>query len=123
PRLHTPPRRRALPNGGDPAQRSGRHTYFGDIHQHSAHSDGIGTADEPYLRARHVYGDDFCALTDHESFLGKRIGPSEWAHLAAVAERHHETGHFVTLFAYEWTGRMHPGPGHKVVYLPSADGP
>lgn len=102
----------------DPAARDGRRTLFGDIHQHSAHSDGIGCADEPYLRARHVYGDDFCALTDHESFLGKRIGPGEWAYLEGVAERHDEPGRFATLIAYEWTGRMHPGPGHKVVYLP-----
>ncbi len=102
----------------DPAERDGRRTLFGDIHQHSAHSDGVGSADEPYLRARHVYGDDFCALTDHESFLGKRVGPGEWSYLERVAERHDEAGRFATLIAYEWTGRMHPGPGHKVVYLP-----
>lgn len=102
----------------DPARRDGRRTLFGDIHQHSAHSDGIGTADEPYLRARYEYGDDFCALTDHESFIGKRIGPGEWAHLCRVAERHDEPGRFATLYAYEWTGRMYPGPGHKVVYMP-----
>jgi hypothetical protein len=106
----------------DPAARWSRRTLFGDIHQHSAHSDGLGTADEPYLRARHLYGDDFCALTDHESFLGKRIGPGEWRYLVAVADRHDEPGRFTTLIAYEWTGRMHPGPGHKVVYLPSSAG-
>ncbi|MCB9591466.1 MAG: CehA/McbA family metallohydrolase [Sandaracinaceae bacterium] len=114
-----PPR----PSGPDPAARDGRRTLFGDIHQHSAHSDGCGTADEPYLRARYVYGDDFCALTDHESFIGKRIGEGEWAQLCAVAERHDEPGAFATLLAYEWTGRMYPGPGHKVVYLPPEGGP
>lgn len=114
-----PPR----PAGPDPAARDRRRTLFGDIHQHSAHSDGVGTADEPYLRARYVYGDDFCALTDHESFIGKRVGPGEWAHLCAVAEAHDEPGAFATLLAYEWTGRMYPGPGHKVVYLPPEGGP
>lgn len=110
------------PTGPDPAAKDGRRTLFGDIHQHSAHSDGIGTADEPYLRARFVYGDDFCALTDHESFIGKRIGPGEWRYLSKVADRHDEPGVFATLIAYEWTGRMYPGPGHKVVYLPPEGG-
>lgn len=112
---------RVRPRAADPAARWKRHTLFGDIHQHSAHSDGCGTAHEPYLRARYQYGDDFCALSDHESFLGKRIGPGEWRYLEAVAETHHHPGEpgqgsFSTLFAYEWTGRAHPGPGHKVVY-------
>ncbi len=112
-----PDRVRGVP---DPATRDGRLTLFGDIHQHSAHSDGCGTADEPFVRARHVYGDDFCALSDHESFLGKRVGPGEWAYLQAVAASHDAPGEFATLYAYEWTGRAHPGPGHKVVYLPEA---
>jgi hypothetical protein len=104
------------PVAPDPAARWGRTTLFGDIHQHSAHSDGCGTAHEPYLRARFVYGDDFAALSDHESFLGKRIGPGEWRYLQEVAAAHDAPGRFSTLFAYEWTGRAHPGPGHKVVY-------
>jgi hypothetical protein len=108
------------PGGPDPAVRWGLTTLFGDIHQHSAHSDGCGTADEPYLRARHTYGDDFCALSDHESFLGKRVSPGEWSVLTAAAQRHDEPGRFATLLAYEWTGKMYPGPGHKVVYVPDA---
>ncbi len=98
----------------------GLKTFFGDIHQHSAHSDGCGSADEAFWRAREQYGDDFCALSDHESFLGKRILRGEWRYLEAVTERHNDPGKFATLFAYEWTGKMFPGPGHKVVYLPSA---
>jgi hypothetical protein len=112
PHRGVPPR----PRGPDPAARYGLRTLFGDIHQHSAHSDGCGTAHEPFLRARYVYGDDFCALSDHESFLGKRIGPGEWRYLRAVADAHDDPGTFAALHAYEWTGRMHPGPGHKVVY-------
>lgn len=118
PHRDVPPR----PRGADPAARDGRRTLFGDIHQHSAHSDGCGVADEPYLRARYVYGDDFCALTDHESFIGKRIGEGEWSYLCAVADRHDDPGSFATLIAYEWTGQRYPGPGHKVVYLPSEGG-
>jgi hypothetical protein len=97
---------------------SGPQVLFGDIQQHSAHSDGVGSADETYLRARYRYGDDFAALTDHESFLGKRIGPGEWAYLQAVTERHDDPGEFATIVAYEWTGKAYPGPGHKCIYLP-----
>ena len=95
-----------------------RITLFGDIQQHSAHSDGVGCADEAYLRARHRYGDDFVALTDHESFLGKRTGPGEWEYLQQVALHHDDPGNFVSIIAYEWTGKRYPGPGHKCVYLP-----
>jgi hypothetical protein len=102
----------------DPGRRHGLLTLFGDIQQHSAHSDGVGSADEVYLRARERYGDDFVALTDHESFLGKRTGPGEWEYLQQVAERYDEPGVFATLYAYEWTGKAFPGPGHKCVYYP-----
>ncbi len=102
----------------DPAHARGMVTLFGDIQQHSAHSDGVGSADEVYQRARYRYGDDFVALTDHEAFLGKRTGPGEWEYLQDVADRYDAPGAFVTLLAYEWTGKMFPGPGHKCVYYP-----
>lgn len=105
----TPKRERAVAEDG-------RVTLFGDIHQHSAHSDGCGAASEPFVRARDAYGDDFCALSDHESFLGKRIGPGEWSYLQSVVDAHDAPGEFAALYAFEWTGRAHPGPGHKVVY-------
>ncbi len=102
----------------DPARRHGHLTLFGDIQQHSAHSDGVGRADEAYLRARYRYADDFVALTDHESFLGKRTGPGEWEYLQRIAEHHNAPHAFATLYAYEWTGKAFPGPGHKCVYFP-----
>jgi hypothetical protein len=111
------------PTRPDPARRRALRTFFGDIQQHSAHSDGIGAAEEAYLRARDRYGDDFVALTDHEAFLGKRTGPGEWEFLKRVADRHDDPGRFTTLIAYEWTGRIHPGPGHKCVYFPTSDAP
>ena len=107
-----------VPGERDPARARGMLTLFGDIQQHSAHSDGVGGADEVYQRARYRYGDDFVALTDHESFLGKRTGPGEWEYLQRVADRYDAPGAFATLLAYEWTGKMFPGPGHKCVYYP-----
>lgn len=107
----------------DPAMARGLKSFFGDIQQHSAHSDGVGSAEEVYLRARDIYGDDFVALTDHEAFLGKRTGPGEWRYLQDVADRFNDPARFATLIAYEWTGRAYPGPGHKCVYLPKRDLP
>lgn len=96
---------------------------FGDIHQHTAHSDGTGTAREAYERARDEYRDELAAVTDHESFLGKRIGSGEWRQLMAECDLHDEPGRFVTIPGYEWTGARHPGPGHRCVYWPSSDRP
>lgn len=96
---------------------------FGDLHQHTAHSDGTGTLRESYERARDEYQDDFVSLTDHESFLGKRVGPGEWRRMMAECDLHDEPGRFVTLPGYEWTGPRHPGPGHRCVYWPSSDRP
>lgn len=99
----------------------GRRVLFGDIHQHTSSSDGTGTLAETYNRARYRYGDDIVAVSDHESFLGRRTTPGEWAQYCATADDFYEPGEFVTLYAYEWTGSMHPGPGHKVVYPPNSD--
>lgn len=114
---------RAWDRARDPANARGLRSFFGDIQQHSAHSDGVGSAEEAYLRARDIYGDDFVALTDHEAFLGKRTGPGEWEYLKDVADRFNDAGRFATLIAYEWTGRAYPGPGHKCVYFPHRDFP
>ncbi|MEY4513685.1 MAG: hypothetical protein RLZZ450_5807 [Pseudomonadota bacterium] len=118
PRAATPRSSAQAPRVANPADKRGFVTLFGDIQQHSAHSDGVGSADEVYQRARYRYGDDFVALTDHEAFLGKRTGPGEWEYLQSVADHYDAPGAFVTLLAYEWTGKMFPGPGHKCVYYP-----
>jgi len=90
---------------------------FGDVHMHTALSDGMGTVDELYHRARYGYGYDFATVTDHDDFVGNRILPSEWAYLQAVADLHDDPPHFVTLCAFEWTDARFPkGDGHKNVY-------
>ncbi|MDJ0762750.1 MAG: CehA/McbA family metallohydrolase [Myxococcota bacterium] len=102
---------------------AGQRVLFGDLHQHTAHSDGTGTIEETYARARFRYEDDIVAVADHESFLGKQTPPGEWAEMRRIADEFYRPGRFVTLTAFEWTGRAHPGPGHKVVYLPADGGP
>jgi len=104
-------------------RRRGLLLAFGDIHQHTAHSDGTGSLREAYERARDEYRDAIVSVTDHESFLGKRIGPGEWRRIMAECDLHDEPGRFVTLPGYEWTGSRHPGPGHKCVYWPRSDLP
>ncbi|MCP4195917.1 MAG: CehA/McbA family metallohydrolase [Proteobacteria bacterium] len=101
----------------------GKPVLFGDIHQHTAGSDGTGTMEETYFRARYRYRDDIVAVADHEGFLGKRTAPGEWAESCRTASEFNESGKFIVLQAFEWTGEMHPGPGHKIVYLPSDGGP
>ncbi len=102
---------------------NGQRVLFGDLHLHTAESDGTGTIEEAYHRARHRYEDDFIAVADHESFLGKQTPPGAWSTTRRIADEFNEPGWFVTLLAFEWTGSMYPGPGHKVVYLPPDGGP
>jgi len=90
---------------------------FGDIHQHSLHSDGTGSAEEAYRRARDLHGHDLVALTDHEQLGPRALGPVTWQYMRQLADAFHEPGRFVTLPAYEFTGARLPGPGHKCVYF------
>lgn len=98
--------------------------YWGDIHFHTAHSDGVGTIEEAYLRSRDRYGDDFACLTDHDAFLGRRVTGATWRAMVEAAERFHDPAEgFATLIGIEYTGPRYPGPGHKCVYLPGPDAP
>ncbi len=95
----------------------GCRVLFGDIHQHTAASDGTGTFEETFFRAKTRYEDQVVAITDHESFLGKRTFIGEWRDYCRVVDEYYEPGAFVTLKGFEWTGKMYPGPGHKAVYF------
>jgi hypothetical protein len=90
---------------------------FGDLHQHSLHSDGTGSAEEAFCRARDELGHDFAALTDHEKLGTRCLGPETWRYQCQVADAFDRPGAFVTLRAYEFTGSRLPGPGHKCVYF------
>jgi len=108
----------------DFALQNGYQIYFGDIHQHSALSDGMGTPDECYTRSRFDMRHDFAALTDHEWFTQNYILPSEWEWIKIVGQSFSEDSVFTTIPAYEWTtGRTPKGFGHKNVYFSSWDKP
>ncbi len=102
----------------------GRLPYMGDIHFHSAHSDGVGTLEEALLRARDRYGYDFACLTDHDAFLGRRVTRGVWRAMRDASEAIHAPSEgFAALIGIEYTGPRYPGPGHRCVYLPDGEAP
>ena len=87
---------------------------FGDLHGHSALSDGTGTPEDYYAYARDVAGLDFAALTDHDHW-GMRFvdeSPELWDEILAANRAAHQPGRFVVLHGYEWTSWIH---GHRHV--------
>jgi hypothetical protein len=91
--------------------------YYGDLHGHTWISDGVGDIDEYYRLRRDYYRDDFASLTDHDTFVGKSILPSEWEQIKEVTQHWHGDDRFVTLFGQEYTtGRPPAGIGHKCIY-------
>lgn len=98
--------------------------YYGDIHGHTWMSDGVGDVDEYYITKRDYYELDFAALTDHDTFVGQSILPSEWELIKIMTQRFHEEGRFVTLCAQEWTTARYPtNAGHKCIYTVGFDTP
>ncbi len=93
-----------------------RRIALGDVHMHSALSDGTGPADEVYARAR-VRGMDFAVLTDHDYIVGSRMFPSKHAEIAWVTDWFDKLDGFATLHGFEWTTPPIPrGAGHRNVY-------
>ncbi|MCX7017780.1 MAG: CehA/McbA family metallohydrolase [bacterium] len=98
--------------------------YFGDLHGHTSLSDGTGEIDEYYLMRRDEYAMDFASLTDHDTFVGSSLHPSEWEQIKEITEHFNEPGRFATLFGYEWTTLRTPkGSGHMCVYSTKRDMP
>jgi len=99
----------------------GPRVLWGDLHGHSAISDGTATP-EGYLRyARDVAGLDIAAITDHDHW-GIRFldqSPDLWQEIREQTEAFHEPGRFVTLLGYEWTSWLH---GHRHVLYFDGEG-
>ncbi len=92
----------------------GSRIYWGDLHGHSALSDGTATPEEYLTYARDVAALDVIALTDHDHwgivFLDQ--APALWREIREETERFNEPGRLVTLLGYEWTNWVH---GHRHV--------
>src|SRR5215510_212600 len=97
-----------------------QNVYFGSLHGHTSYSDGVGTPDEAFARARNIARLDFYAITEHnhaqaEEGAGDRAdgiliatrpelynGTSPQA-LIPTAERWTENGRFVAFYGQEYS--------------------
>ncbi|MHA2384495.1 MAG: DUF3604 domain-containing protein, partial [Candidatus Thorarchaeota archaeon] len=81
--------------------------YWGDVHAHSAVSDGSGSPTESYLYGRYLAHLDFMALTDHGEdftlFDRTKIGTAEFQDYLLTTENAYAPGEFVSFYGAEWT--------------------
>ncbi len=83
-----------------------RQLFWGDLHGHTAVSDGLGEGADAYFRfGRDIAALDFVALTDHGHF--------DWPANIAAVQNHHEPGRYVTILAQE----AGSGPDHMNLYF------
>jgi hypothetical protein len=93
--------------------------YWGELHGHTAITDGIGTTDEFYSFARDQAFCDFAALSEHCQWISDK----EWKEMQVGANAYNYSGKFVALVAYEWTQNPIDGGGHHNVYFFGDGGP
>ena len=97
--------------------------YWGQIHGHSAVSDGEFSARDYFEYAKNIGLLDFCALTDHDWEIlehTRNRGSNGLEALGALTREYNVDGEFVTVCAYEWMGRE----GHiNVYYLADSGNP
>ena len=99
----------------------GPRVLWGDLHGHTALTDGTGTPEDYFLYARDVAGLDVVALTDHDHWgvLMLDANPAMWDEIREQTRRFHDPGRFVTLLGFEWTSWIH---GHRHVLYFDDDG-
>jgi hypothetical protein len=104
--------------------------YWGEIHTHTALSDGNGSPEDNFAIARsHL---DFWAMADHAfdedvfKLDYRTMGPErhllneKWDEIQELCRVHEEPGEFIPLLAYEWTNFQY---GHHNVYYLAYDEP
>ena len=95
--------------------------FWGDLHGHTALSDGFGTPENYYRYAREVAGLDFAAISDHAQYMSDE----DWELVKEVGRDSYQPGEFVTLLGYEFSHNPTRPPyyGDKCVYYPGMEGP
>lgn len=93
--------------------------FWGDIHGHSAFSDGMRQPDEYMDYARYVGLLDIAVLTDHAECMYENAWPESFA----LVDGKNDSPRFTNLIGYEWTSdAWEGGYGHRCVYLPGTGG-
>jgi hypothetical protein len=95
----------------------GYNIYWGDIHGHTHHSDGLGTIDEYYEFAKQVSFLDFSSITDHDD-IGPRLTEDEWNMMEKGAKKHNTPHKFITLLGHEYRN----GKCDMNIYYPGESG-
>ncbi|MFX0101507.1 MAG: CehA/McbA family metallohydrolase [Candidatus Hodarchaeota archaeon] len=98
-------------------QLPGLKLFWGDIHGHTMHSDGLGTIHDYYGFAAEVAALDFAAITDHDD-IGPRLLDDEWTLMKEAAQKYYQPGKFVTFLGHEYRN----GQTDMNVYYPAGDG-
>ncbi|MEW6071341.1 MAG: CehA/McbA family metallohydrolase [Planctomycetota bacterium] len=82
-------------------------TYWGDVHGHTALSDGQGTVAEYLARARDEAELDFAIVTDHDFGNAPpwRRTPEEWQRTQETVDELTVDGEFIAIAGYEWTSQ------------------
>jgi|GEM_PF-7111491 Predicted metal-dependent phosphoesterases (PHP family) len=97
--------------------------YFGELHGHSAVSDGLFGMRDYFDYGKNIGMLDFCALSDHDWEIVEHSRNRENGGLKALGEitaEYNKPGEFVTFCGYEWMGIG----GHiNVYYLSDKNNP
>jgi hypothetical protein len=110
------------------------HIYWGDMHGHTAHSDGKGSLDDYFTHARDVAKLDFVVVSDHDfgNAAPWKLTQETWTLTQDKVDQYTKEGKFIAIAGYEWTSQpkywtpeepRFTGPvkyyNHKNVYFPS----
>ena len=81
--------------------------YWGDVHGHTALSDGKGSLDDYFTYARDAAGLDFVIVSDHDFGNGPpwRMSRENWRLTQDKADQYTVDGEFVAIAGYEWTSQ------------------
>ena len=110
------------------------HVYWGDMHGHTANSDGKGSLDDYFAHARDVAKLDFVVVSDHDfgNAAPWHMPKAIWTLTQDKVDQYTTDGKFVAIAGYEWTSQpkywtpeepLFTGPvkfyNHKNVYFPA----